>query len=60
LLTNDKVKIFIIGVGTEYSLGQLREISSDPDSSFVVTYTSGDDLALAISSFKVTLRKGGN
>ena len=58
LLTNDKVKIFIIGVGTEYSLGQLREISSDPDSSFVVTYTSGDDLALATSSFKVTLAEG--
>ena len=58
LLTNDKVKVFIIGVGTEYSLGQLREISSDPDSSFVVTYTSGDDLALATSSFKVTLAEG--
>ena len=58
LLTNSKVNIFIIGVGTEYSLGQLREISSDPDGSFVVTYISGGNLAVATSSFKETLAKG--
>ena len=58
LLTNSKVNIFVIGVGTEYSLGQLREISSDPDSHFVVTYTSGENLALRTSSFKQTLAIG--
>lgn len=58
LLAINKVNIFIIGVGIEYSLGQLREISSDPDSSFVVTYISGENLALATSSFKVTLAIG--
>ena len=60
LLTNINVNIFIIGIGTEYSLGQLREISSDPDSSFVVAYISGENLALATSSFKVTLAIGIN
>ena len=58
LLTNSKVNVFIIGVRTEYSLGQLREISSDPDGSFVVAYTSGENLAVATSSFKETLAKG--
>ena len=58
LLINSNVNIFIIGVGTEYSLGQLREISSNPDISFVVTYTSGENLAVATSSFKETLAKG--
>lgn len=59
LLTNANiVKIFSIGVGTEYSLGQLRESSSDPDSSFVVTYPSGENLPSATSSFKVTLAQG--
>lgn len=59
LLTNaNNVQIFSIGVGTEYNLGQLREISSDPDSSFVMTYASGENLAFAISSFKVTLATG--
>lgn len=58
LLTNGKVNIYIIGVGTEYSLGQLWEISSDPDSSFVVTYTSGENLSLKTSSFKKTLAIG--
>ena len=58
LLTNNKVNIFIIGVGTEYSLGQLWEISSDPDSNFVVVYMSGENLAHATNSFKVTLAKG--
>ncbi|KAL9959813.1 hypothetical protein ACROYT_G033169 [Oculina patagonica] len=56
LLTDaNKVQILSIGVRTEYSLGQLREISSDPDSSSVVTYASGKNLAFATSSFKVTL-----
>ena len=58
LVTNSNVNIFIIGVGTEYSLGQLREISSDPDGNFVVTYISGENLAVATSSFKETLAKG--
>ena len=58
LITNSKVNIFIIGIGTEYSLGQLREISSDPDGSFVVTYISGENLAIVTSSFKETLAKG--
>ena len=61
LLANaNEVKIFCIGVGTEYSLGQLREISSDPDNSFVVTYSSGGNLAMATSSFKETLATGIN
>lgn len=58
LLINSNVNIFIIGVGTEYSLGQLREISSNPDVSFVVTYISGENLAVETSSFKETLAKG--
>ena len=58
LLTNDKVKVFTIGVGTEYSNGQLTEISSDPDNSFVVTYSSGEELPMEMVSFKDTLAKG--
>ena len=58
LTINVKVKVFTVGIGTEYSNGQLKEISSDPDDSFVVTFNSGDNLPLEIVSFKDTLGKG--
>lgn len=58
LLTNNKVKVFTIGVGKEYSNGQLKEISSDPDDRFVLTYVSGENLPMEIVSFKETLAKG--
>lgn len=58
LLTNNKVKVFTIGVGKEYSKGQLKEISSDPDDRFVLTYVSGENLPMEIVSFKETLAKG--
>lgn len=58
LLTTNGVKVFTIGIGTEYSNGQLREISSDPDENFVTTYGSGDKLPMGIVSFKDTLGKG--
>ena len=58
LLTNKKVKLFTIGVGTEYSNGQLKQISSDPDQSFVITYSSGKRLPMEIVSFRDTLAKG--
>lgn len=58
LLANKKVKLFTVGVGTEYSNGQLKQISSDPDESFVITYSSGKRLPMEIVSFKDTLAKG--
>ena len=58
LTINIKVKVFIVGIGTEYSNGQLKEISSDPDDGFVVTFNSGANLPLEIVSFKDTLGKG--
>ena len=58
LLTNDKVKVFTIGLGTEYSNGQLKEISSNPDDSFVITYSSGGKLPMEIVPFKDALLKG--
>ena len=58
LLTTNKVKVFTVGVGTEYSNGQLKEISSDPDDNFVVTYSSGEKLPMEIESFKDILAKG--
>ena len=58
LLANKKVKLFTVGVGTEYSNGQLKQISSDPDESFVFTYSSGKRLPMEIVSFKDALAKG--
>ena len=58
LLANIKVNAFTIGVGTEYSNGQLKEISSDPDNSFAVTYSSGEELPMEVVFFKDILAKG--
>ena len=58
LLANYKVNVFTIGVGTEYSNGQLRQISSDPYENFVITYISGKRLPMEIVSFKDTVAKG--
>lgn len=58
LLTSTKVKVFTIGFGTEYSKGQLKEISSAPDESFVVTVNNGGSLAIEVALFKDTLAIG--
>ena len=58
LLSEIKVKAFAIGVGTEYSNGQLKEICSDPDGSFAVTYSFAKKLAMEIVTFKDVLSKG--
>ena len=58
LLANDKIKVFTVGVGNEYSNGQLKEISSNPDDSFVITYSSGEKLPMDIVPFKDSLLKG--
>lgn len=58
LLTNITAKVFTIGVGTEYSNGQLKEISSDPDDNFVITLSSREKLSMEIASFKDVLAKG--
>lgn len=58
LLTSTKVKVFTIGFGTEYSKGQLKEISSAPDESFVVTVNNGGSLPIEVALFKDTLAIG--
>ena len=58
LLTSAKVNVFTIGFGTGYSNGQLKEISSDPDDSFVVTVNNGGTLPLEVVLFKATLAIG--
>lgn len=58
LLTSTKVNVFTIGFGTEYSNGQLKEISSDPDDSFVVTVNNGGTLPMEVVLFKATLAIG--
>lgn len=58
LFIDSKVNIFVIGVGIEYSLGQLREIFLDFDGSFVVIYIIGENFVVVISFFKEMLVKG--
>ena len=58
LLTSTKVNVFTIGFGTEYSNGQLKEISSDPDDSFVVTLNNGGTLPMEVVLFKATMAIG--
>ena len=58
LLSNNNVAIFGIGVGSQFSSGQLREISSNPDSQHVFTFKSGRDLAVEINSFKEAMGEG--
>ena len=58
LLKHYNVTVFTIGVGGEYSLGQLKEISSDPDSDHVLTFNSGEDLAFQVAYFKEKLGEG--
>ena len=58
LLKHYNVTVFTIGVGAEYSLGQLKEISSDPDSDHVLTFNSGEDLAFQVAYFKEKLGEG--
>jgi len=58
LLTSTKANVFTIGFGTEYSNGQLKEISSDPDNSFVVTVNNGGTLHMEVVLFKDTLAIG--
>ena len=58
LQKNYGVKIFVIGVGNQYSLGQMREIASDPDNDHVVTVSSGSDLSFYISIVRETIAEG--
>ena len=52
------VTIFIIAVGDQYSLGQLNEIGSDPDSQHVLTLDSGNELSYYVAFFKDKLCQG--
>ncbi|XP_078342465.1 uncharacterized protein LOC144628269 isoform X2 [Oculina patagonica] len=52
LLKYYNVTIFTIAVGDQYSLGQLNEISSDPDSQHVLTFDSGKDISFQVAFFK--------
>ena len=58
LLSNNSVAIFGIGVGSQFSSGQLREMSSNPDSQHVFTFKSGRDLAVEINSLKDAMGEG--
>lgn len=58
LLEYYNVTIFIIAVGDQYSLGQLNEIGSDPDSQHVLTVDSGKDISLYVAFFKDKLCQG--
>ena len=60
LLKYYSVKVFVFAVGSQYSMGQLNEISSDPDSDYVHTVDSGQDLFDQVVSFKNMLGQGKN
>ena len=60
LLKYYNVKVFVFAVGSHYSMGQLNEISSDPDSDYVHTVNSGQDLFDQVVSFKDMLGQGKN
>lgn len=60
LLKYYNVTVFTIAVGGQYSLGQLKEISSDPDSEYVFTFDSGEDLSDKVAFFKEKLGQGKN
>ena len=58
LLKQYNVTVFTIAVGREYSLGQVKEISSDPDGDHILTYDSGKELGVQVAYFKERLGKG--
>ena len=58
LLKNYNVTVFTIAVGSEYSLGQVKEISSDPDSDHILTYDSGKELRFEVAHFKERMAEG--
>ena len=60
LLKYYNVTIFIIAIGNQYSLGQLNEIGSDPDSQHVVTLDFGKDISFYVAFFKDKLCQGTN
>lgn len=60
LLKYYNVTIFIIAVGDQYSLGQLKEIGSDPDNQHVLTLDSGKDISFYVGIFKDKLCQGEN
>lgn len=60
LLKYYNVTIFIIAVGDQYSLGQLKEIGSDPDNQHVLTLNSGKDISFYVAFFKDKLCQGEN
>jgi len=53
-LKRSNASVFSIGVGNEYSLGQLNEIASDPNEHFVITLNSWKDVN---STFQFQLAK---
>ena len=58
LLKQYNVKVFVIALGKQYSLGQLKEISSDPDSDYVYTFDSLQDLSAQAGFVKDKLAQG--
>ena len=60
LLKHYNVTIFIIAVGDQYSLGQLKQIGSDPDNPHVLTLDSGKDISFYVAIFKDKLCQGKN
>lgn len=60
LLKYYNVTIFTIAVGDQYSLGQLNEICSDPDSQHVLTFDSGKDLSFYVAFFKNKFCQGNS
>ena len=58
LLKYYNVKVFVFAVGSQYSMGQLNEVSSDPDIDYVHTVNSGQDIFDQLVSFKDMLGQG--
>ena len=58
ILNHYRVKVFVIAVGGHYSIGQVNEISSDPDSDYVHTVESGQNLSAEVVLFKDKLAQG--
>lgn len=60
LLKYYNVKVFVFAVGSQYSMGQLNEISSNPDRDYVHTVNLGQDLFDQVVLFKDMLGQGKN
>lgn len=57
-LQQSGVKVFSIGVGSEFSTGQLKEMASDPDEESVFTFQHPEQLTSFVQQMKAVVGEG--